>query len=129
MIVTSISHSTPWSEVIAAVEANMIGNNTFKETDVSWHGPYKLYVDEERVDVSGLEMVFADQDVEAVEREDKLRSLREKRDSLLSESDWTQMPDIPEATRTLWQTYRQALRDLPSTTADPANPVWPTKPV
>ena len=63
--------------------------------------------------------------------------LRRERDRLLSESDWTQMPDVPEATRTAWQTYRQALRDLPST----ATPVmdnttelcisgvtWPTKP-
>ncbi|NBP87864.1 MAG: hypothetical protein EBU59_05025, partial [Planctomycetia bacterium] len=24
--------------------------------------------------------------------------------------------------------YRQALRDLPANTVDPANPVWPTKP-
>jgi len=63
--------------------------------------------------------------------------LRRERDRLLTESDWTQMPDVPEATRTAWQTYRQALRDLPST----ATPVmdnktelcisgvtWPTKP-
>ena len=27
-----------------------------------------------------------------------------------------------------WKTYRQALRDLPSNTSDPANPTWPTKP-
>tara|TARA_B110000444_G_scaffold125832_1_gene118265 strand:- start:63 stop:659 length:597 start_codon:yes stop_codon:yes gene_type:complete len=27
-----------------------------------------------------------------------------------------------------WFDYRQALRDLPSTTEDPANPVWPTAP-
>ena len=27
-----------------------------------------------------------------------------------------------------WKTYRQALRDLPANTKDPANPTWPTKP-
>jgi|TARA_B100000035_G_C20822015_1_gene474679 hypothetical protein len=26
------------------------------------------------------------------------------------------------------RTYRQALRDLPANTSDPANPTWPTKP-
>ena len=30
--------------------------------------------------------------------------------------------------KTPWATYRQALRDLPANTSDPANPTWPTKP-
>jgi hypothetical protein len=52
--------------------------------------------------------------------------LREKRDRLLSDTDWWAVAD-----RTMTdeeRTYRQALRDLPANTADPANPVWPTKP-
>ena len=27
-----------------------------------------------------------------------------------------------------WNEYRRALRDLPSTTEDPENPVWPERP-
>jgi hypothetical protein len=56
--------------------------------------------------------------------------LRGMRDALLSACDWTQANDSPlSATkRTEWATYRQALRDLPANTTDPANPVWPTKP-
>jgi len=54
------------------------------------------------------------------------------RNNLLSESDWTQMPDAPltEEEKTAWQTYRQALRDI----TDHANfpylneDDWPTKP-
>lgn len=40
---------------------------------------------------------------------------RRKRNSKLRNSDWTQMPDSPlsDADKTAWQTYRQALRDLP----------------
>ena len=55
--------------------------------------------------------------------------LRKQRDQLLSSSDWTQMPDSPltDAKKAEWATYRQQLRDLPST-ADPANPTWPSKP-
>lgn len=52
--------------------------------------------------------------------------LREKRNELLAESDW-----MASADRTMTEqetAYRQALRDLPANTADPANPVWPTKP-
>jgi len=52
--------------------------------------------------------------------------LRRKRDNLLKETDWWACSDlIISAERTA---YRQALRDLPANTADPANPVWPTKP-
>lgn len=53
--------------------------------------------------------------------------LRNTRDSLLAASDWTVMADTPTNTAA-WKAYRQALRDLPATTTDPFNPVWPTPP-
>lgn len=57
--------------------------------------------------------------------------LRRDRDRLLRACDWTQMPDAPlsEAARAAWQSYRQALRDLPANTSDPAKPDWPTLPL
>ena len=55
------------------------------------------------------------------------RNLRSMRDSRLAASDWTQVPDAP-VNREAWAAYRQALRDLPSNTTDPRNPVWPEKP-
>lgn len=56
--------------------------------------------------------------------------LRRDRDALLLSSDFTQAPDGPlaDAKKVEWATYRQALRDLPSNTTDPANPTWPSKP-
>jgi hypothetical protein len=41
--------------------------------------------------------------------------IREHRNKLLAESDWTQMPDSPldNETKKQWQNYRKALRDLP----------------
>jgi hypothetical protein len=56
-----------------------------------------------------------------------IKNLRGVRNNLLSESDWTQLPDA-QVNAAAWATYRQALRDLPANTADPVNPVWPTKP-
>jgi hypothetical protein len=51
--------------------------------------------------------------------------MRQWRDIFLAQSDWTQMPDSPltDAKKTEWATYRQALRDFPSswTPADTAN--------
>ena len=60
----------------------------------------------------------------------QLEDLRRERDRRLAETDWIitmhkeKGTNIPAA----WKTYRQALRDLPANTEDPANPVWPTKP-
>ena len=59
---------------------------------------------------------------------DHLKMLRDGRDVLLNQSDWTQSRDVTLANDAEWKTYRQALRDLPANTADPANPTYPTKP-
>ena len=61
---------------------------------------------------------------------DLFKILRETRDLLLNQSDWTRMDDnqLSSDKKTEWATYRQALRDLPANTADPSNPTWPTKP-
>ena len=40
--------------------------------------------------------------------------MRKVRDSMLKESDWTQVADAP-VDRGAWATYRQALRDFPAT--------------
>ena len=42
--------------------------------------------------------------------------LKAKRDALLAKTDWTQTVDAPlsDAKKAEWATYRQALRDLPS---------------
>jgi len=59
-----------------------------------------------------------------------LKNLRESRDLLLNQSDWTRMDDnqLSSDKKAEWATYRQTLRDLPANTADPSNPTWPTKP-
>jgi hypothetical protein len=54
-------------------------------------------------------------------------ALRAERNRLLGETDWWALPDSPDMSDAQ-SAYRQALRDLPANTSDPANPVWPTKP-
>ena len=57
-------------------------------------------------------------DGEAVVRTDNvLEILRNKRNELLTQSDWTQVNDCPlsDSKKQEWATYRQSLRDLPST--------------
>lgn len=50
-------------------------------------------------------------------QEKKDRFMVATRHNMLGLSDWTQMPDSPlnDADKALWATYRQQLRDLPST--------------
>jgi len=73
-------------------------------------------------------------DGEAVARIDNiLEILRLKRDALLTESDWTQVNDSPlsDTKKTEWATYRQELRDLPSSHQSTTNfddVVFPTQP-
>ena len=63
-----------------------------------------------------------------------MRLLRQERNRKLAETDWMSFSDSPTMTDA-WRTYRQALRDLPST-AKPkldengqlTNVTWPTKP-
>jgi len=60
-----------------------------------------------------------------------LKELRTKRNTVLEQSDRYAITDYPHANlakQQEWLDYRQALRDLPSVTEDPANPVWPTAP-
>lgn len=71
---------------------------------------------------------------EAVEQNVSIwNSIRPIRNTMLSESDWTQFPDSPlsDSKKTEWSTYRQQLRDLPSTYSSATSiddVVFPTEP-
>lgn len=56
-----------------------------------------------------------------------LERLRIRRDALLAATDFRVVADAPWDT-TPWIAYRQALRDLPDSTTDPRQAVWPTPP-
>jgi hypothetical protein len=73
-------------------------------------------------------------DGEAVIRTDNvLEILRNKRNELLNQSDWTQVNDSPlsDSKKQEWATYRQSLRDLPATyqlVNNIADVIFPTMP-
>jgi hypothetical protein len=50
------------------------------------------------------------------------------RNRLLSQSDWSQLPDVPQNIKDLWAPYRQALRDLPEQEGFPTDIQWPIPP-
>ena len=58
--------------------------------------------------------------------EEKWDSVRNKRNELLAETDFYALSDVTMTTE--MSNYRQALRDLPSSTSNPDDVVFPTKP-
>ena len=65
---------------------------------------------------------------------DELRIIRNVK---LTETDWSQLGDVPVGIKTTYESYRQALRDLPSSAnpkldvngnLDSSSFTWPTEP-
>ncbi|TOP74089.1 tail fiber assembly protein [Vibrio parahaemolyticus] len=56
--------------------------------------------------------------------------VRNHRDILMKETDWTQTADVPLSVekKAEFATYRQVLRDIPQQDIEPDNIVWPEKP-
>ena len=74
-----------------------------------------------------------------LEAAEPARQVREIRNRLLAESDWTQSRDVVLLNDTTWKQYRQDLRDLPASTSftpkldsnnelDMSSVTWPLKP-
>ena len=53
--------------------------------------------------------------------------VRETRNELLVECDWTQLADVSAETKAIWSEYRQSLRDITSQ-PNPFSITWPVKP-
>lgn len=56
------------------------------------------------------------------------QQIRNKRNRLLAETDWTQAADVPQTIKDTWQSYRQSLRDIPQQEGFPMDVVWPVPP-
>ena len=79
--------------------------------------------------IQTYEITDADTETINKRKEIKWSEIRSTRNTLLSESDWTQFQDSPITGSSLtdWQTYRQSLRDV-TTQSDPYDITWPNKP-
>jgi len=80
--------------------------------------------------------VFVDGETTAAEQEtaykaqkdaEQAKSVRQTRDAKLAECDWTQVADAP-VDKTVWATYRQALRDITAQEGFPWTVTYPDKP-
>jgi hypothetical protein len=71
--------------------------------------------------------VIREQESPAYIAKQKWNEIRSRRNSFLSQSDWTQLEDSKE-NKEAWAGYRQELRDIPQTFSTPDGVIWPSKP-
>ena len=91
---------------------------------------YTKLINGVRVALTEIEIVArqAEEALVASQEPERLASqIRQERNTLLSDCDWTQVSDAP-VNQAAWQTYRQALRDITSQEGFPYSVIWPTKP-
>ena len=101
-------------------------NSTFVRVEFDDNGIPVEYRNPSDFNVTWAQIISKKSDLES-SRDLEWREVRQVRNELLGDVDWTQFPDVPETTRNKFQTYRQELRDI-TTQSDPSNITWPTKP-
>jgi hypothetical protein len=85
------------------------------------------YDDGEFVSMVQVESLTAEEIQSA--KDSSMANIRGQRNQLLKECDWTQIADCTIPKKIEWTTYRQTLRDLPSTITDPRTfSDWPHNP-
>ena len=105
---------------------NLIG---FDYSGLEWSDKIQTQPTEDEVNAKIAELETAE----------PFRLLREERNKLIAETDWTQLKDISldSIREKNWKEYRQALRDLPNGSTpkldnfgnlDMASVTWPDKP-
>ncbi|NLK39239.1 MAG: hypothetical protein GX303_03180, partial [Clostridiales bacterium] len=100
--------------------------NTYEYDEYRVEVPYRETLAEEIEKNFDIWLTFArDEEIKRL-----AGSVRDKRNLLLAEYDWTQNADSPLAPekKAEWAAYRQALRDIPEQEGFPYSVVWPAKP-
>ena len=95
-----------------------------EQIDGKWYTKYVLgpiFIDGETTAAEQEAAYKAQKDAE------QAKSVRDQRNTKLTESDWTQVADAP-VNKEAWATYRQALRDVPSQAGFPWEVTWPDAP-
>ena len=124
---TSFNSSGPSDEFLTANNAKKV--NAFKAHDRLTQKlvSCSAYDDGEFVSVVQVAEMSAEE-IQAA-KDSAMAQLRATRNALLLACDWTQITDCTIPKKAEWTTYRQTLRDLPSTITEPRTFTdWPHNP-
>lgn len=98
----------------------------FEQVDGKWFTKYVLgpiFVDTETQTAQEQEAAYR-----ALKDQEQSSRVRDTRNQLLKDCDWTQGKDIPDSISSTWAQYRQQLRDIPMQSGFPWQVAWPAKP-
>lgn len=124
---TSFPPSGPSDEFLTANNAKKV--NAFKAHDRLTQKLVSCapYDDGSFVSIVQVESLSAEE-IQAA-KDSAMANIRGQRNQLLKDSDWTQIADCTIPKKAEWTTYRQTLRDLPSTITEPRTFTdWPHNP-
>jgi hypothetical protein len=124
---TSFPPSGPSDEFLTANNAKKV--NAFKAHDRLTQKLVSCdaYDDGEFVSIVQVASLSAEE-IQAA-KDSAMAQIRYQRNQLLKDTDGTQAPDNPSVKKADWATYRQTLRDLPSTITEPRTFTdWPHNP-
>jgi hypothetical protein len=124
---TSFNANGPSDEFLTANNAKKV--NAFKAHDSLTQKlvSCSAYDDGEFVSIVQVADLSAEE-IQAA-KDSAMSQLRATRNQLLKECDWTQIADCTIPKKTEWATYRQTLRDFPSTVSDARSTItWPHNP-
>ena len=127
-----LANDGPTYETLTQEVADLLG------VDVVFEGPQAQPTRYQTAYRDGVEQIgdkwftkysVADMDDEAKANvnANQAKSVRDTRNQLLKDCDWTQLSDSTAA-KAAWATYRQALRDIPSQNGFPYEIEWPKEP-
>ena len=127
-----LANGGPTYETLTQEVADLLG------VDVVFEGPQAQPTRYQTAYRDGVEQIgdkwftkysVADMDDEAKANvnANRAKSVRDTRNQLLKDCDWTQLSDST-ADKAAWATYRQALRDIPSQNGFPYEIEWPKEP-
>ena len=127
-----LANDGPTYETLTQEVADLLG------VDVVFEGPQAQPTRYQTAYRDGVEQIgdkwftkysVADMDDEAKANvnANQAKSVRDTRNQLLKDCDWTQLSDST-ADKAAWATYRQALRDIPSQNGFPYEIEWPKEP-
>lgn len=96
------------------------------------HDPMKTLIDPDGNEIIAYTIIngMTVEQAKTISYNNKIKRLRELRDEKIAKSDWRANVDVASMSDD-WRTYRQALRDLPSTMTswdDFETFAWPTEP-
>ena len=124
---TSFPPSGPSDEFLAANNAKKV--NAFKAHDRLTQKLVSCAAYDDGEFVSVVQVVSLSAEEIQAAKDSAMAQLRATRNALLLACDWTQISDCNIPKKAEWATYRQTLRDFPSTISDARTTVtWPHNP-